>query len=357
MSPPRVHIVGWQNQGKTTLMEDLVEHMVRRGVRVGTIKHSGHDHPLDLEGKDSWRHRAAGGCPAAFITTGGVAVFAPGVEDPYRTVEPLYEGCDLLLVEGDHGAEGVIKVEVFRGTPDAERPMAAARDDISLVITDEEVDPDTPTCPRREIGAVARRLLTLAPAAVGARSFLLAGGQSKRFGSDKARALCDGRPLLLHAAAAIPLLAGEPTVVAQRPEQYADLGLETVADMEPNLGPVGGLATALAALDEAAPWALLLPCDVLGLRRRWIKQLLAVPRKGRLAVAFRGNRWQPLPGLYHRDLLSGCLKLMDRGGGSLWRVLDSVNGTALPLPDGWSQVIQVNTPEDLSRSGHSEEAP
>lgn len=350
MSPRRVHIVGRQNQGKTTLMVELVAYLTRGGVRVGTVKHSGHDHPLDLEGKDSWRHRQAGGTPAAFVTPGGVAVYLPCPKDPYSTVEPLYEGCDIVLVEGDHGAEGVIKVEVFRPTPDNRPPMAADRDDIALVITDEVVEPGAPTCPRGDIGKIARRILTLAPASRGARSFLLAGGQSSRFGCDKARAMHEGKPLLLHAAAALPLLAGEPMVVARRRGQYADLGLETMPDMEPGLGPVGGLATALASLDETAPWALLLPCDAVGLRRRWIEQLLSVPRGGRLAVAFRGDHWQPLPGLYHRDLLHGCLGLMDRGGGALWRLLESANATALPLPEEWGQVIQVNTPGDLARS-------
>ena len=53
------------DRGKTTLLIELVEELTRRGVRVGTIKHSSHSHELDTPGKDSFRHRQAGATPAA----------------------------------------------------------------------------------------------------------------------------------------------------------------------------------------------------------------------------------------------------------------------------------------------------
>ena len=42
-----VHIVGRKNHGKTTLVVDLIAEFCRRDVRVGTIKHSCHQHDLD----------------------------------------------------------------------------------------------------------------------------------------------------------------------------------------------------------------------------------------------------------------------------------------------------------------------
>ena len=39
-----VHITGRSRNGKTTLIVELVREITRRGLRVGTLKHSGHDH-------------------------------------------------------------------------------------------------------------------------------------------------------------------------------------------------------------------------------------------------------------------------------------------------------------------------
>jgi molybdopterin-guanine dinucleotide biosynthesis protein A len=71
---------------------------------------------------------------------------------------------------------------------------------------------------------------------------ILAGGASSRFGSDKAMALLDGRPLIAHVAAALAAQC-ETVVVAGR--DWA--GLVRVDDLPaPGLGPLGGLAGALS---------------------------------------------------------------------------------------------------------------
>jgi len=51
-------VVGTKNTGKTTLVTLIVSELVKRGHQVGTIKHTHHD--LDMEGKDTWKHRKAG---------------------------------------------------------------------------------------------------------------------------------------------------------------------------------------------------------------------------------------------------------------------------------------------------------
>ena len=58
---PAVSFVGRHNSGKTTLLEKVIAELVSRGLNIGTIKHHGHpDFDIDIPGKDSFRHRAAG---------------------------------------------------------------------------------------------------------------------------------------------------------------------------------------------------------------------------------------------------------------------------------------------------------
>lgn len=55
-----IAIVGSKNTGKTSLSVRVIEELVDRGYKVGSIKHSHHNMEVDTEGKDTWKHRQAG---------------------------------------------------------------------------------------------------------------------------------------------------------------------------------------------------------------------------------------------------------------------------------------------------------
>jgi molybdopterin-guanine dinucleotide biosynthesis protein A len=177
-------------------------------------------------------------------------------------------------------------------------------------------------------------------------AYILAGGRSTRFGSDKARAMLHGEPLLVRLAgslgrAGLPVLA-----VGQRDGQYRDLGIETIGDIEPGLGPVGGLRTALEHRRDG--WCLVCSCDLTQWRDEWLSALqsrVSASDKA-LAAAFRSERWDPFPGLYHTWLLETH---QDWRGGSMQRVLNGCNAAAVPYPPGGIQ--QANSPGDLPGTG------
>jgi molybdopterin-guanine dinucleotide biosynthesis protein B len=158
----RVHVVGCKNSGKTTLIVDLVRELTGRGYRVGTVKHSSHRHELDVPGKDSHRHRAAGGCPAAAVTETMIAVHFPVGEgrSSYEQLGPYYAGCDLVIVEGGLDSQAP-KVEMWRGVL-GNPSLAGAHDDIAAVITDDPLDASVPCWPRSDVPLLADKILTLA---------------------------------------------------------------------------------------------------------------------------------------------------------------------------------------------------
>lgn len=157
----RVHVIGHRNCGKTTLIVDLVRELVRRGLSVGTIKHTSHDHELDVPGKDSHRHRLAGGSPTAVITGAVTALYlpTPAGEAAYAGIEAHYRGCDIVLVEGDRTAAAP-KVEVWRLAM-APEPIARRQSDIAALITDDPTDLPLPAWPRSDVRQVASKLLEL----------------------------------------------------------------------------------------------------------------------------------------------------------------------------------------------------
>ena len=112
----------YSGNGKTTLMENLIPLLARRGLKVSVIKHAHPAVDVDQPGKDSYRHRQAG---AAEVLVSSAARWAlmhelRGQDEPelahlLQSLSP----CDLVLVEG-FKQEPIPKIEVHRaaaGTP------------------------------------------------------------------------------------------------------------------------------------------------------------------------------------------------------------------------------------------------
>jgi molybdopterin-guanine dinucleotide biosynthesis adapter protein len=96
-------VVGWKNNGKTTLVERLVAHLVARGYRVSTVKHAHHEVELDQPGKDTWRHREAGAEEVVLATARRWAVIHELRGAPEPTLDALLARMtpvDLVIVEG-----------------------------------------------------------------------------------------------------------------------------------------------------------------------------------------------------------------------------------------------------------------
>lgn len=156
-----VHIIGRKNNGKTTLIVELIQELKHRGVTVGSLKHSGHEHELDTPGKDSYRHHAAGGNPAVVMTRNQVAIYLSRdpQDDFLDKLGPLYSATDVVLVEGYINGPGK-KIEVWRqevGTT----PLVHEREDIVAVVTNDTLDIDLPILSRDDITGLAKFIITL----------------------------------------------------------------------------------------------------------------------------------------------------------------------------------------------------
>ena len=185
--------------------------------------------------------------------------------------------------------------------------------------------------------------------------YILAGGNSRRFGEDKARAVLDGLPLITRVAQCFAPVASSITVVADRAGKYRDLGLRAIGDLAPGLGPMGGLRTALSdcAGDQ---WLLLTCCDRIGVRLEWIESLMRLRRSDARIIAFQGSRWEPFPALYHSDILPEVAARIAEGDRALWRLMNQVAHVAVPQPESWHEVKDINTRQDLEEFNRCDEA-
>jgi molybdopterin-guanine dinucleotide biosynthesis protein A len=183
--------------------------------------------------------------------------------------------------------------------------------------------------------------------------YILAGGMSSRFGSDKARAELQGEPLLARLARLVEPVASSIAVVAKAEGGYADLGFRTIADTYQNAGPLAGIHAALSDQQESsregseAEWVLVLSCDLVEFKPGWCRLLSQHINQSRHAVAFRHEKWEPLLGLYRVDLLESVESRLEKGHCSAQRFLDEIDAVAVGVPESWPSILQVNTPDEL----------
>ncbi|WP_239284797.1 cyclic pyranopterin monophosphate synthase MoaC [Collinsella sp. An2] len=119
---PAIAFVGYQNSGKTTLVEKVIAILTARGLRVGSIKHHGHaGFDIDVPGKDSWRHAHAGSRHVGLISADRFAEYADtSAEMPLGDMLARFTDVDVVIVEG-YKTAGLRNIVVARSGVDRRR--------------------------------------------------------------------------------------------------------------------------------------------------------------------------------------------------------------------------------------------
>lgn len=167
---------------------------------------------------------------------------------------------------------------------------------------------------------------------------VLAGGGSRRFGSDKALALLDGEPLIAHVVRA---LAAQTDAVVTCGKPFGDLVM--VADRPgPGLGPLGGIAAALHhAARHGYDAVISAGCDMPVLPSDLAARLCAARSDGGAAAAYL--RDYPVIGLWPvaaAGLIDAHIAASDRSMRGWARLIGARPVDAPPIPN-------INCPQDL----------
>lgn len=170
-------------------------------------------------------------------------------------------------------------------------------------------------------------------------AYILAGGKSSRFGSSKALVNTAGAPQIQRLAQELAADSWQSVAVSRNADEFQSFGLRTVADHEPDQGPVAGILAGLNDLRSAAqsrpvwPWALFIPCDLWTWDARWTEGLRPPDIESRsgenaseavLLVHFRSQRFSPFPCLIHRDALPMLRQSWDSGCRSMRQLFEEI---------------------------------
>jgi molybdopterin-guanine dinucleotide biosynthesis protein B len=157
MTPPIISVISKKNSGKTTLLEKLVPVMKQRGYRVGTVKHDTHGFDIDHEGKDTWRHKAAGAEAVLISSPWKLSLIKDTVREwSLKELVSVYlADLDIVLTEGYKKAD-MPQVEVFRSAAH-KTPLHAKGESNCLlaVMSDTPVDLGVPNFDINDIDGLA----------------------------------------------------------------------------------------------------------------------------------------------------------------------------------------------------------
>jgi len=194
-----------------------------------------------------------------------------------------------------------------------------------------------------------------------AAGIILAGGQSKRMGCDKACLPLPGAEhmtFLQHLTEMLLSLCSEVVVVVRDTAQFAETGVHQlpavrmIADDIPNYGPLMGLHSGLRTITTSH--ALVMAVDMPDVQPVVVSLLLTPPLSEAIRVPLVGDIPQVLLSVYPRSvlpLIAACLQAGRRDLRCLLRVaqVEYIAETQLrALDPALRSFVNVNRPHDLS---------
>ena len=189
---------------------------------------------------------------------------------------------------------------------------------------------------------------------------ILAGGQSRRMGQDKALIQWRGISLLERCIRVALAVGDRCDIVTPWPDRYRSTLPAELTDKFhwcPDPVPGSGPPRAIAQLLTLPPsshfqWTLVLACDMPNLRGptllTWRSHLSTLPSTTLGYVPHPSNQWEPLCGFYRPIAGLSLQTYLDQGGRSLQSWLSTANITPIPTtPEDLPLFHNCNTPADV----------
>ena len=179
---------------------------------------------------------------------------------------------------------------------------------------------------------------------------ILAGGESRRMGSDKALVLLAGRPLVAHVLDRIGPQVDQVLISANGdPARFAVFGCMVIPDAA-SQGPLSGILAALThAAAMGATHLVSTPVDTPFLPGDLVPQLLLAAEGSPegLALARTVDGDHPATALWPVALAPALAEFLAGGGAKVTRFTDAHHAAHADFPDARA-FLNLNTPKDVA---------
>ena len=191
----------------------------------------------------------------------------------------------------------------------------------------------------------------------GISAVILAGGDSRRLGIDKALLELDGQTLLSRVVQKLAPLSDDLIVVTNSPEDYEHLGLGVrfVPDERPGEGALMGIYSGLKAATYLS--ALTVACDMPFLNMSLLRVMLdKIAGHDAVVPRLEGGLLEPLHAVYGKRCLPFMASLLAQGRRRIAAFLDQVDvfyveqATIDRLDPSGLSFMNINTAADWQRT-------
>ncbi|MBP8724390.1 MAG: molybdenum cofactor guanylyltransferase [Saprospiraceae bacterium] len=179
-------------------------------------------------------------------------------------------------------------------------------------------------------------------------AYILAGGKSRRMGTDKGMVQLGGHALISHAIRLLASAGLSPRIVAND-DAYLTFGCPVLHDLIPGKGPMGGLFTALS--DCPTPQVLLASCDMPMLTNQVLERMISRAGFGEIVCPTINSVPHPLFSLYPVALADRVGVLLREDRLRMLGLIAEVGYSGVGMDDlvhnAPEVFANVNSPEDL----------
>lgn len=140
---------------------------------------------------------------------------------------------------------------------------------------------------------------------------IIAGGKSRRFGTDKALYPFEGRPLIEHAAAVLRRIFTHVIISTNDIAKFSYLGLPCFADTIPGIGPLGGIYTALST--ARTHYIFTAACDMPNLNEGLIRDMASLAHSYDIVIPRTKDGYEALHAIYSRACLPHIQRTIEAG--------------------------------------------
>jgi len=182
---------------------------------------------------------------------------------------------------------------------------------------------------------------------------ILAGGQSRRMGRNKALISVAGKAILAHVVDKLIPLSDDLFLVTNTPETYQTFNLSMVGDVIPNMAALGGIFTAISHAKH--DWVFVIACDMPLLEAQVINGM-ATHRQGVDIVTPRlDGHPDALHTFYNKRCLPAIKNQLSNRRLKIIEFFEKMRVCYLSKYDfrnysaDFNFLMNINTPEDLAR--------
>jgi FdhD protein len=182
---------------------------------------------------------------------------------------------------------------------------------------------------------------------------ILAGGNSRRMGSNKALLPYEGGRFIEAIHRQMAALFREVLLVTDTPELFDFLPCRKVPDLIPGMGPLSGVHSGLH--HSSVPYIFAVACDMPYLNPALIRHLATLVEGSDVVIPETGKGLEPLHAIYGKNALRPMEEALHAGKGRIVSFFDKVRIRKVDREEvsrfdpGFQSFRNINTPEDYYR--------